>query len=526
MALSPLTLRKLNNALLHRRMSEGHKLLRRAHKDIVAMKPADAHAIATLLCVAQWIDTGYESHRLLDQLIGRFSKTQSAEMKFIDYVRLKMTEGFCAFANEDISTAIATFAFVLQVGIGNIDTFLIAQAHFWKGRAHRSQGEYELALHHIAEAKNAAKTLNAPQFLAAMKIHESWLLFQRGQRKDAFRLLDEAESELKATGHFLSLGNIESARGRFVRRSGEYAKALAHFEHAVAIYSLQASEPPNMARVLVNAAHVKRLIALDLRERSNTARAKAAQHARFIEICQEALDLLERAGKIYAHHGHVSGSGAVCVNAAYLHLDCGDIDRAEEEAREAFRLGENRQDHILMARARTLQALIHHERAEEQIGDTADTAMHANHAKTCAEEAIETARMTQNKRLLAGSYIIRSTVAASDFFQDWETAKQFAALAGELLSAEDRDHLSKELGQLKARILRATGIHDMLRSWSEGVVHNKTFQQVTEEFAEIVIPKVWMHEDRKVSRVAEKLSISPKKVRRILRNANLLGRGS
>jgi hypothetical protein len=37
-----------------------------------------------------------------------------------------------------------------------------------------------------------------------------------------------------------------------------------------------------------------------------------------------------------------------------------------------------------------------------------------------------------------------------------------------------------------------------------------------------VIPKVWMREDRKISKVAEKLSISPKKVRRILRKARLV----
>lgn len=53
---------------------------------------------------------------------------------------------------------------------------------------------------------------------------------------------------------------------------------------------------------------------------------------------------------------------------------------------------------------------------------------------------------------------------------------------------------------------------------------DKTFQQITEEFAEIVIPKVWLREDRKISRVAERLSISPKKVRRILQNAGLRSR--
>ena len=45
---------------------------------------------------------------------------------------------------------------------------------------------------------------------------------------------------------------------------------------------------------------------------------------------------------------------------------------------------------------------------------------------------------------------------------------------------------------------------------------DKTFRQIAEEFAELSIPKVWEREGRKVSRVAARLSSSPKKVRRIL----------
>jgi DNA-binding CsgD family transcriptional regulator len=44
---------------------------------------------------------------------------------------------------------------------------------------------------------------------------------------------------------------------------------------------------------------------------------------------------------------------------------------------------------------------------------------------------------------------------------------------------------------------------------------------MTEEFAEVVIPQVWLREGKKVSRVAARLSISPKKVRRILRSVGL-----
>jgi len=118
--------------------------------------------------------------------------------------------------------------------------------------------------------------------------------------------------------------------------------------------------------------------------------------------------------------------------------------------------------------------------------------------------------------------VVRGTVAANEFFCDWDNAKLFAGLASELLSNDDLDHLQKQLGSLKKRILRTTGIDEMLRCWSEGIIGDKSFQRVTEEFAELVIPKVWEREGRKISRVAQQLSISPKKVRRILNNAQML----
>ena len=112
--------------------------------------------------------------------------------------------------------------------------------------------------------------------------------------------------------------------------------------------------------------------------------------------------------------------------------------------------------------------------------------------------------------------------AANEFFQEWELARQCVSEATDLIGVGENDHLLDELAALKSRIMRASGINDTLRGWSEGMIGDKTFQQVTEEFAEIVIPKVWLREDKKISRVAESLSISPKKVRRILRNSGFL----
>ncbi|AXC10876.1 hypothetical protein ACPOL_1530 [Acidisarcina polymorpha] len=513
---------KLNKALVDRSVREGFALLDRSRRDLGSLTAGSPHAVAYLLCIAQWVDLGYRDFAYLDELFSRFADVPRASMLLADYVRLRLVEALRAFVAEDVEQAISIFGFVLQVEAGIVEAHLAVVAHYWKGRAHRRQGQYELALHHIGEAKRLAQEMNAPKLVAVTKIHESWLLFQRGQRRDAFRLLDEAEAELKSTGHALSLGNIESARGRFVRRSGEYTTAIAHFERAVEIYAGHVPEHPNLARALVNAAYVKRLIAFDLRHRSRSGRAKGPDHARYLEVCQEALELLRRAEDIYSRQHHQAGTGSVLVNAGHLHLDSGDLDRAEDEAKKAFLLGEEKQDHILMARARILQSAIQNERAEEQLGESTDTAMHAHLARNFAEEAIVLAKLTQNSRLLAGAYVARASAAANEFFQDWETAKHFAALAGEKLGKDDLDHLSKQLSLLKTRILRATGIDEMLRAWSEGIVGDKTFQQVTEEFAELVIPKVWAREGRKIARVAEQLSISPKKVRRILNNLDML----
>jgi tetratricopeptide (TPR) repeat protein len=524
----------LTEALSGRRIEEGFELLEQVAVGLGEFRPEDARAAHFVLCLAEWVDAGYSDHRLIEMLLQRFSAEQRRKLPISEYLLLRMAEAFACIAKEDADSAITLLQFVLQAERELNDPRLMVLAHFWKGRAHRKKGEYDAASRDIAEARRLGSRVHESKLTSLIHIQEAWINFQLGRAKEGLRLLDQAEAGLKTTDDWLALGNIESARGRIVRRSGEYAQALHHFDRAIATYARRYPNHRNLARALVNAAYVKRLIALQLRKQIDSRAAaqnktsegegRGGGHARYIRLCRDALDQLHRAGEIYAHHQHHGGTGTVLVNAGQLHLDQGEIDRASHEALKAYELAQQKHDHILMARARVLQAAAENGRVEEELEDS-DLALHANLARQHADEAIALAQQTENRRLTAGAYLARGSTAANDFFQDWDEAKKYVELASALISTEDRDHLWEEMAMLKSKILRASKIDDTLRSWSEGMLGDKTFQQVTEEFAEIVIPKVWIREGRRISRVAQKLSVSPKKVRRILRNAGLLSAG-
>ncbi len=510
----------LEAALFQRDIAGGFRLLEEAFADAGESVEKTEMPIALLLCVAQWVDLGYRDLGFLEALVASHPAVDWAELPLLDYLRVRLIEGYRMLATERITEATEVLGVVLQIGDGGgiLSDYLRFLANFWKGRAHRKLGEYEHAATNFAAAKNAAELAGASKLIAVTKIHESWLAFQSGKRQYAFDLLKEAETELLPTGHSLSLGNIESARGRFVRRSGDYAGALHHFEAAMKLYQIGCPDHPNMARALVNAAYVKRLMALDLQPRDG--QASGGVHAKSLRMSREALALLEQAGRIYDLHQHQSGSGSVLVNVAHIHLESGDIDQATTEAQRAYDLAEEKGDQILMARAKSVQSAVELARSEEQLGDEPNIGLHANAAVDYAEAAIKLAHHTQNKRLLCEAYITRGLVAASEFFQDWELAKEYVGKAAGLLTHDDRDHLYKQLGGLKARLAGATHVDATLRAWCDGQVGDKTFQQVQEEFAELVIPKVWLRSGKNISLVAKNLSISPKKVRRILRSTN------
>ena len=175
-----------------------------------------------------------------------------------------------------------------------------------------------------------------------------------------------------------------------------------------------------------------------------------------------------------------------------------------------------------MCRARIVEAMVANARFEEQIGEAEDPSRFAQLAHDCAKEAVDLGERTESRRLLAQAYICQGTTLVNGFFHNTELARGCCDKAEAYLAYDRRDALWRELERLRATIAEA-GLEDPnLRAWSQGAIGDKSLQAVVAEFEELLIRRVWEHEGRRVSRVARKLAVSPKKVRRALRRLGLM----
>ncbi len=529
---------ELRTLLRARSISAGIELLDERREDIAAIAPGYAEAGQALGCLAQWLDVGYEDRGLLGELVQRFPKNRRRDLPLADYVYLRLAEAVLAMRREELMTALGHLETVLALRgeLGDAEVEVIAS--LWKARCLRKAGDYDQALSVTRRGIAVALQADLRHVAAVMRTLESWILFQNGSPKEAVSILQEAEAVLRETDDFITLGNIQSAYGRIALREGRYDHAMQYFEASIDYFHKRPSLQGYLARSLTNIAQAKRFLSLQLRrsidaqrerQRSGQSRNgqlissdKASQLERMYELLHKAQTDLAQADAIYKRIGNHHGAGNVDVNLAQIYLDLGNLDKAEERAREAFDLAATKADHLLMCRARIVQAMVADARFEEQMGEGDDPSRFAQLAHDCAKEAVDLGERTESRRLLAQAHLCHGMTLVNGFFVNTEAARACCDRAEAYLGNDRHDALWQEVEILRARILHA-GVEDPnLRAWSQGVVGDKSLQQVVGDFEEMLIRKVWEHEGRKVSRVAHRLAVSPKKVRRVLRHLGLL----
>lgn len=520
---------ELRSLLQERRIGAGIDLLEQ-HRDTLGEAGANGAGTGLMAgCLAQWVDAGFDDHGLLGRLLDGFSRSARQQLALADYVQLRLAEALVAMRGEELAEAQEHLETVLKIAGDLQDARIAAVAALWKARCLRKAGEYDQALEITREGIGFARSIGLTYVAAVIRTLESWLLFQKGDTADALAILQEAESVLRETDDFITLGNIQSTYGRIALREGRYDHAMRYFEASIDLFQRRPGLEGYLARSLTNIAQAKRFLAMQLRrsidaqrERQQLpAREKAGQLERMHELLRHAEADLAQADAIYKLAGNHHGAGNVDVNLAHIYLELGDLDRAEERAAEAFDLGATKADYLLMCRARIVQAQVANARYEEQIGEGDDPSRFAQLAHDCAREAVQMGEHTESRRLLAQAYICQGMTLVNGFFHDTEQARACCDRAETFLDHDRHDALWQELEILRSNILHS-GLEDPnLRAWSQGAIGDKSLQAVVADFEELLIRKVWEREGRKVSRVARKLAVSPKKVRRVLRHLGL-----
>jgi tetratricopeptide (TPR) repeat protein len=531
-------LTRLGEHIQERRIEDGIALLEKAREDFAAIRPEHEQAGLAAGCLAQWVDVGFQEQGMLAALVNKFDQSSRQELSLGQYLHLKMAEALLAMRKEELVTALRHLDAVLALSEETGDRKLALSAVLWKARSLRKAGDYAAALELTRKGMQLAVTLGLRRIKAVMQTLESWILFQNGELKEAVRILQEAETVLRDTDDFITLGNIQSTYGRIALREGRYDHAMRYFEASIGYFQRRPSLTSYLARSLTNIAQAKRFLAQQLqrsmdarRERErrtglsedrNGAPAKSGQLERMYELLHSAQADLSASYGIYKQAQNHHGAGNADVNLAQIYLDLGNLEKAEERANEAFELGATKADYLLMCRARIVQTAVANARYEEEIGEGEDPSRFAQLAHDCAKEAIQYGDRTQSRRLLAQAHISQGLTLVNGFFHQTEAARACCAKAESYLGNDRHDALWQEIEILRERILHG-GVEDPnLRAWSQGAVGDKSLQEVVGQFEELLIRKVWEHEGRKVSRVAHRLAVSPKKVRRVLRHLGFL----
>ena len=130
--------------------------------------------------------------------------------------------------------------------------------------------------------------------------------------------------------------------------------------------------------------------------------------------------------------------------------------------------------------------MIENSKVEEEIGGGADPGSHARRAFECSQEAIDLAKHTQHHLLLANAHLWQGLTQCNSFFDNPEAAREAYDLARASCAANQPDNnMWQDLQRLGAKILRKGSVHPALKAWSQGAVGEKTFRQISEEFAEV-----------------------------------------
>jgi tetratricopeptide (TPR) repeat protein len=457
---------RLKELILLRQVTQSFELINQNLPRLISLDPADENALRVLACFALGADLTF-AHRyadrqtgvatLLRQTIQRFPGRPRAQLRVIDYAHLRTAEAVLAMNSEEYDRAITCLSFVLAAGEDLGDPELVTIATGMMAKALTRKGAYADAEKYVDQALEMAVELRRAELRGVLQMMKGWLLFQRNLSKQALALFKEAESVLKNTDDHLMVGNVSSAFARIYRRWGKYGESLQFCASAMEEYEKYDDQHGNVARLLVQMAFLKRLIAVRMESDTPAQTAVLSERRRERtyqagQLRSEAAGHLRRAAGIYDAQNDYRGRGSVLLIESFLDLDAGKLEAAAAAAERAYALGNEKSDHIQMCRARVQQCRVETARYESGACDGTASAFHAEWARSHSEDAIELVAHTQNAHLKAKALIWRGRGLVNGYYWEPELAWTYCNEAEQLLDPSGRDHVWDELQALKNTI--------------------------------------------------------------------------
>ena len=501
--------------------------------------PAHPNTPAMLACLVEWAQPGSSLVEALAELESRFPEAHRDRLPLVDYLFLRFSGAVLNFLRglpdrSDLAFVIT----VASAGCGGNDLLLLA--HLRKAEMERKKGALEPALSHAKLAEKVALQSGYPALAAKSQALHALILLDSGLQNPV-ELLGQADAARAASDDWLWRGRIQNGFGQIALQQGHYQSALDHLMSARDFFGRSEEPHSELGWAHFHLARAQRLMAsrlarnidaaAELRRRSrHSGMADRCPHShsrqQLEQLRSEACVALSRAEAVFHSIEELRALDSIILERAALSADCGDLQQATQLARESFLAGRRHNDALLMAQARQLESRIEKMYCEEGVGP--DLTAHEQRAREYIKEALGFALQCEatpsvKRRLLAAVYVSEGLLLLSEFFNNPEAARECCHSAGEYVNSSETGELWDEYQSLVARALHSGSIDMKLRKWSEGLAEGKPFQEITEEFAEVVIPAVWAREGKSTAHVVTKLSISPKKVRRILNRVGLKG---
>jgi tetratricopeptide (TPR) repeat protein len=302
---------------------------------------------------------------------------------------------------------------------------------------------------------------------------------------------------------------------------GRYDEAIDSFRKAEKIYRMHDPLHRNRARCLINLAAALRLKAGRIESDPIKKSKKIAdideiklQREINIEKAQElraeAVEYLKKAKKIYKNKDANKPDyriGKCHYILALCYLDDGELDRAEKEAGKAYKFGEEKNDNLMMARAKITQCVI-------RLGREASW-VNADMAQEWATSAVVLAEASKNRRVKARAYIWKGYAMLRPPRKSSKIAGECLHQAELCLNDQEMDYLREDLNALREEIGAAEVSSNIIFSVEADLVDKYSLGDILFDCKKSLFEYVHNNFSRSDKGIAEVLKTDAKTIGRI-----------